>query len=303
MGEKTNTRIDKKTPWGLSTLALLSLLLPLVFWAGNRVLPSGLTTKPAATHPALPDPDSLLFLEKQQIALAHTGLVAKTLAVAHSFLGTPYVGGTLDRSNSEHLVVNFRELDCWTFVESSLAVALADSGSYTSYKAHLQELRYWGGTVDGYGSRIHYFTGWLLQNEKRGLLDDLTAPMGGIRYNPNISYISARPHKYPKIKNPETLRDIKTAEKRINAHPWFYIPQNQVRKMESLIQEGDLISLTAWKPDLDIAHQGFAVRVNGRIHLMHASSLGKKVLVSKQPLPEYLLKQAGQTGIMVARFK
>jgi hypothetical protein len=73
--------------------------------------------------------------------------------------------------------------------------------------------------------------------------------------------------------------------------------------MEHLIQEGDIISLTAWKKDLDIAHQGFAVKVNGRMHLMHASSLGKKVVISKQPLPEYILSQPGQTGIMVARLR
>ena len=139
--------------------------------------------------------------------------------------------------------------------------------------------------------------------KKRGLLDDLTEQMGGVRYQPNISYISARPAKYPKVKNPDVMRDIKNAEKRINAHPWFYIPQNKVSSMEHLIQEGDIISLTAWKPDLDIAHQGFAVLVNGRIHLMHASSLGKKVIISRQPLPNYLRSQAGQTGIMVARLR
>jgi len=303
MAIKTNTLIGKQIHLGLPTWALLSVLLPLSVWAGNRMLPSALTSKTAATQTSLPDPDSLLFAEKQLLVRAQKGLSAQTLAVAHSFLGTPYVGGTLDRSRTEHLVVNFRELDCWTFVESSLATPLADSGSYASYKAHLQELRYWGGTMDGYGSRIHYFTGWLLQNEKRGILDDLTAEMGGIHYRTNVSYISARPAKYPKIKNPETLRDIKTAEKRINAHPWFYIPQDQVSSMEHLIQEGDIISLTAWKPDLDIVHQGFAVRVNGRVHLMHASSLGKKVLISKQALPQYLHSQAGQTGIMVARLR
>ncbi|MDO8365366.1 MAG: DUF1460 domain-containing protein [Saprospiraceae bacterium] len=247
--------------------------------------------------------DSLLFLEKQKFAIAETSTPAKTLAVARSFLGAPYVTGSLDRNSQERLEVNLSELDCWTFVENSLAIALAAPGDYYSYRTHLQELRYWGGSVNGYGSRIHYFTGWLLQNEKRGILKDLTASMGGIPYQKNIGYITARPAKYPKIKNPENLRSLHAAERRINAHPWFYIPKKRVAAMERLIQEGDIISLTAWKPELDIAHQGFAVKINGRIHLMHASSLGKKVLISKQPLPEYLATQVGQTGIMVARLK
>ncbi|MBC7777765.1 MAG: DUF1460 domain-containing protein [Phycisphaerae bacterium] len=247
--------------------------------------------------------DSLLFLEKQKYALAESSLPAKTLAVAHSFIGTPYVTGCLDRNSEECLAVNLCELDCWTFVENSLAIALATPGDYPSYKAHLQELRYWGGHVNGYGSRIHYFTGWLLQNEKRGLLQDLTETMGGIPYRKKIGYISARPAKYPKIKSSENLRSLRAAERRINAHQWFYIPKNRVAAMEHLIQEGDIISLTAWKPELDIAHQGFAIKIHGRIHLMHASSLGRKVIISKQPLPEYIATQIGQTGIMVARLK
>lgn len=245
--------------------------------------------------------DSLIFLEKQRHALGQHSIVAKTMAVAYSFLGVPYVGGCLDRNAEECLVVNLCELDCWTFVENSLAIALADSADFGSYQRHLRELRYWGGTVDGYGSRIHYFTGWLLQSEKGGLLKDLTQSMGGIPYPAEVGYISARPSKYPKVKDPETLRAIRSAERRINAHTWYYIPQNRVAQMESLIEEGDIVSLTAWKADLDIAHQGFAVKKNGRVYLMHASSLGKKVIVSKQPLAEYVRAQAGQTGIMVAR--
>lgn len=247
--------------------------------------------------------DSLFFLEKQKLALAESTLTAKTLAVARSFLGTPYVNGVLDRNHEESLTLNLRELDCWTFMENSLAIALAEPNNYQSYKTQLQDLRYWGGYVNGYGSRIHYFSGWLLQNEKRGILEDLTESMGGVPYKKQIGYISARPAKYPKIKNPENLRSLRAAERRINAHAWFYIPQDQVAKMEHLIREGDIVSLTAWKRDLDIAHQGFAVKVNGRIHLMHASSLSKKVIISRQPLPEYILAQAGQTGIMVARLK
>ncbi len=92
-----------------------------------------------------------------------------------------------------------------------------------------------------------------------------------------IGYISARPAKYPKIKNPENLRAIRSCGAPNQCSQWFYIPKKRVAaKMEHLIQEGDIVSLTAWKPELDIAHQGFAVKINGRIHLMHASSLGKK---------------------------
>lgn len=297
------TRIRK------NTIYPLAWLLPLLFW-GQMLPEKGLflpsvETAPAASMPAdsavWTEEDAQLFLTKQKRALPLNDLPARTLAVAQTFVGTPYVNGTLDRYAEEQLIVNLRQLDCWTFVENSLAIALAAPGDFESYKAHLKELRYWGGSIDGYGSRIHYFSGWLLQNEKRGLFQDITASLGGIPYQKKIGYISARPAKYPRIKDPENLRALRASERRINAHKWFYIPKNRVADIEDQLQEGDIISLTAWKPELDIAHQGFAVKINGRIHLMHASSLGKRVLISKQPLPEYLATQKGQTGIMVAR--
>lgn len=251
--------------------------------------------------PAPAQRDSVIFLEKQKIAEQQNALTAQTLAVAQSFLGTPYATGTLDRNATEQLVVNLRQLDCWTLMENSLAIAQTGGGDFETYQSHLQQLRYWGGTVNGYGSRIHYFSGWLLQAEKNGYLRDLTQEMGGIRYRKKINYITARPDKYPKIRAAATLRALQAAEKRINAHVWYFIPKSKVAAMEKQIQDGDLIMLTSAKRDLDISHQGFAVRRNGRVHLLHASSLSKKVIISKQPLPQYMAAQKGQSGIMVAR--
>lgn len=285
-------------------LLLMCSILGGTFWVNVFTPPVVKTLVETAILPAKPPlfgKDSILFLEIQKNALVEATLPSRTLAVARTFVGTPYVNGCLDRTAQEYLAVNLTQLDCWTFVENSLAIALAEPGDFQSYKIHLQELRYWGGQINGYGSRIHYFSGWLLQNEKRGILQDLTETMGGIPYRKKIGYITARPAKYPKIKSPDNFRALQMAERRINAHKWFYIPKNRVAAMEHLIEEGDIVSLTAWKPELDIAHQGFAVKIKGRIYLMHASSLGIKVIISRQPLPEYLALQRGQTGIMVAR--
>lgn len=245
--------------------------------------------------------DSVIFGEKQKIAAKENTLTAKTLAVAQSFLGAPYVTGVLDHNATEQLVVNLRQLDCWTLMENSLAIAQTGDNNFEVYQSRLQQLRYWGGTINGYGSRIHYFSGWLLQAEKNGYLRDLTQEMGGVPYRKKINYITARPAKYPKIRNTATLRALQAVEKRINAHEWYYIPKSKVAAMENQIRDGDLIILTSAKRDLDISHQGFAVRRNGRVHLLHASSLSRKVIISKQPLPQYMAAQKGQSGIMVAR--
>ncbi len=224
--------------------------------------------------------DAVIFAEKQKVASSVAGKSAQALLVAKSCLGVPYVTGTLEKTGPEELIVNLRQLDCWTFIESSLAVALTGQGDFQEYQRHLQQLRYWGGTVSGYGSRIHYFSGWILQGQGLGYLRDVTADLGGMPYRKKIGYISARPQKYPHVQDPATQRALLAAEARINRHAWSYIPKSKVAQIESQIQEGDLILLTSVKPDLDIAHQGFAIRKNGRIYLLHASSLHKRVVIS-----------------------
>ncbi len=276
------------------------LLLPL----GGGYFDDGFATLLTPPNPPFPPAtaqDSLLFVEKQKIATAQTGLPQQALAIAQSFLGAPYTHGTLDKNAEEQLVVNLRQLDCWTFVENSVAIAQAGTGDFEAYQQELQKLRYWGGTINGFGSRLHYFTGWIMQAEKYHYLRDITAELGGVRYQKKFHYISARPTKYPKVSDKAVLRAIQAAEDRLNAHPWHFIPKSKVAAIESRIQEGDIILLCSAKADLDIAHEGFAVKKNGRIYLLHASSLQGRVMLSREPLPEYMAKQRGQSGIMVVR--
>jgi len=252
-----------------------------------------------------PDPQDQAFFEnKVSIACTEQSLPDRVLAVAKSFIGTPYATGTLDTEAEEHLTVNLRAVDCWTFMEASMAIALAAATSepaFDTFQYYIQQLRYWGGSINGYASRIHYFSGWLLQAEKLGYLRDMSRDLGGVPYRNNIGYMTARPNKYPRLKDPAVLRQMRQIEDRLNSHPWYFIPQGRIESMEHLIQDGDLVALTSGKRDLDIAHQGFAMRRNGRVYLLHASSLGRRVLVSGQPLARYVISQKGQTGIMVAR--
>lgn len=292
-----------------TALVVLLIAMGVPFGRGPAPMYSDIPTEPSIEEigfPAPNPPDEHIWQEKLPLATAEKDLAAQTLAIARSFLGTPYVHGTLDQAASEQLTVNLRELDCWTFVENSLGIALSariPNPAYDTLQKYVQQLRYWGGMVNGYASRIHYFSGWLLQAEKLGYLRDITRELGGVPYRKHIGYMSARPQKYPPLRDPDARRVMTQVEERVSQHQWFYIPQHRVAQMEHLIQEGDIIALTSAKRDLDIAHQGFAVRRNGRVYLLHASSLGRRVILAAQPLAKYVLAQKGQTGIMVARLQ
>jgi hypothetical protein len=82
-------------------------------------------------------------------------------SIGRMFLETPYVAHTLEVEGPERLVVHLGGLDCLTFVESTLALARCVRRGRTTmddFRAELQQLRYRDGRIDGYPSRLHYFT-------------------------------------------------------------------------------------------------------------------------------------------------
>jgi hypothetical protein len=71
--------------------------------------------------------------------------------------------------------------------------------------------------------------------------------------------------------------------------------------VEGGIRDGDIIAATSSLEGLDVAHTGFAVWLNGRLHLMHAPLVGSVVELSQRPLAERIQGISGQNGIMIAR--
>ncbi len=232
------------------------------------------------------------------------------LTIAKNWMGTPYEGGVLDRPTSERLVVNLRGLDCWTFVEGAVALAFtvedttATTPGFDLFCAELRQLRYQNGRINGYGSRIHYFSGWVLQAQQRGLLRDITATLpGSMPYRKDVSYITKHLTSYPRAEADSTQRALEAGQALINAQNWHYIPKNSIAAAEAQLQEGDIVMFTSTDPHLDVEHQGFAIRQNGRMHLLHASSVGRnQVLISAQPISGYIARIPRMSGIMVARF-
>ena len=97
------------------------------------------------------------------------------------------------------------------------------------------------------------------------------------------------------------IETIKQIEKEINNKKHFYIPENKIQEIEKLINNGDFIAITTKIKGLDVSHTGIAIHINNRLHLMHASSKAKKVVISEIPLAEMIKKNRLQSGIMIVR--
>ncbi|MEB8328123.1 DUF1460 domain-containing protein [Flavobacteriaceae bacterium KMM 6897] len=227
------------------------------------------------------------------------------VAVGKTFFGVPYVAKTLEIGTTESLVVNLQGLDCTTYVENVLAfgsMLRKHKTDFDSFTSTLEQIRYEAGKMDGYASRLHYFSYWIRDNVNKGFVQDITADIGGLENNKEINFMGTHRDLYPFLKNDQNFNRILQMEKSLNGQPICYLPQNQISTNEHLIQSGDIIALTTSIEGLDITHTGFATReADGRIHLLHASTGTMQVEVSDLPLVDYLKKIKSNTGIMVVR--
>lgn len=224
--------------------------------------------------------------------------------IGQFFLGTPYVANTLDDSGNEALVINLRGLDCTTFVENVLVLsqlALEEKLTWGNYPGMLEHVRYRNGVRDGYPSRLHYLTDWIRNNTEKGLVMDITKQIHGVEQDKIIDFMGTHPGSYPALGNPSNLEAIRNTEQVLSQEPLWILPQSEVEKQEHLLQDGDIIALATSINGLDVTHTGLAVRLeDNRIHLLHASTVGE-VVISENPLSEYLKGIKSNIGIIVAR--
>ena len=236
----------------------------------------------------------------------------RTVAVGRALVGTPYVGFTLEIDDRvEAPSVNFNGLDCWTFFEVALSFArMLDQPRENWTPETLLKLiemdRYRGGKCDGgYLSRLHYLEEWYQDNERRGLIEDLTRELGGVRvpHVANEMTINWRSYRYMRV-NPSLRAGIRRMEEKVGAMPMYHIPKKAVARIEPRLRNGDIIGITSHdRKRIGTAHVGIAYRTaDGVLRFMHASSprnYGKVVVDSR--LSDYLKRYSSQAGIMVGR--
>lgn len=255
------------------------------------------------------DDDAALCSKKFEIAvsmhLQKKPIGEVVVEIGKTFLGTEYVANALEQPGEERLVVNMRGLDCVSFYENALVLACCikkNKMTFDDYKAELQFIRYRGGKIDGYPSRLHYTSDYMFDNEKKKVWKLIAKDLGGVPFTKKVGFMSTHPDSYRQIKeNPAFAKVIAGQEQEINAREKFYIPKENVEKIVDKIMPGDILGMTTDIEGLDTSHTGIAIRQDGVTKLMHAPLAGKQVLISDSALPEYLARNKQQTGIIIAR--
>jgi hypothetical protein len=219
------------------------------------------------------------------------------------FLGTPYAAGTLDRKRPEELIVNLRAFDCVTFVENAIVLAgLIRTGKtdFGDYAAALEKIRYRGGRRNGYPSRLHYFSDWLYDNGRRGIVREITRELGGTPFRKGLHALTDRRQEIPPLRDAAAFRRMRRVEAACSRRTLHQIPKSGLRDFRR-IENGDIVAIATDTDGIDVSHAGIAVRGTRGLHLLHASSVSGEVVLSSETLYRYLISCRSRTGILVGR--
>ena len=217
---------------------------------------------------------------------------------AKLFVGIPYVAGTLEKA-PEQLVIDFTGLDCITFVENAIALTLAKDES--NYRHILQNLRYRQGIIDGYPSRIHYLSEWLVRIGRQGIFTQINNG-GDLCFEPDLHFMSSNPKYYAALKNDSTaVNAIAKKEAAFNDMKIGFHFYSKNAFEDRLLQHGDIVAFKSKKEGLDFDHLGLVVVENGQKLLLHASLDYKKVLITKESVKDYLMRIKKFDGVSIVR--
>lgn len=225
--------------------------------------------------------------------------------IAEQFVGTPYVAGTLE-GDDERLRINLDEMDCTTYCETVLALAYTAGEGRTSWRDYvynLERMRYRGGNINGYCSRLHYFSDWVVDNVHRGNIREVSTRMPVNDWTvKTIDFMTSNREKYPALADSMEFARMKECEIGFKNHRFPYIKASRLRSKDTVnaLKDGDMVALTTKTPGLDVSHLGFIKKIDNELYLIHASSKQGKVVIDDIKLTEYL-RRTGGTGIRVIR--
>lgn len=231
--------------------------------------------------------------------------------IGRMFLDTPYVAHTLevDSGMPEVVTVNIDQLDCTTFVETVAALALTvgeGRSSWRDFVYNLERLRYRGGTMDGYGSRLHYIADWIVDNSFRGNVKDASSLFPRVSYTTKtINFMSANRDRYTALADSAQYQRILDVENGYRNHRFPYIKTYDLsaKDTKQAFRTGDIVALTSNLKNLDVTHMGIVVLIDNIPYLMHASSSLGKVVITSVPLDEFMKKNRSLTGVRVFRLQ
>jgi len=228
-------------------------------------------------------------------------------------LGAPYAPYTLEQylaeggsPAAEPLTLHLMKFDCVSLVEAALAVARTaaagpDAG-WDRFARETERMRYRGGARSGYPSRLHYFSEWIADGERRGLVRDLGPALGALPDARPLRFMSGHRSSYAALADPQAFDAIVRRERELDASPRNLVPRERIPEAQDRLETGDVLAFATSIEGLDVTHTGLAYRgEDGVMRVLHAPLSGGVVQVSPGTVAEYVDGLRSATGILAAR--
>ncbi|HUQ18577.1 MAG TPA: N-acetylmuramoyl-L-alanine amidase-like domain-containing protein [Gemmatimonadaceae bacterium] len=238
----------------------------------------------------------------------------RAVRVGELAVGSPYEAFALEAyikaggnpEGLEPLALSLSRFDCVTLVESCLAVARVGTGmprpTWRRFAREVERMRYRGGKREGYVSRLHYFSEWISDGEKRGLVRDLGKELGGVVDPRPLRFMTEHRSLYPALADDNVFGAIRAMEKSLDSHQRYMIPAAGIPDVVDRIESGDVLAFTTSVPGIDVSHAAYAYRgADGVLRVLHAPLSGGAVEITRTTLPEYVSAIRKATGILIAR--
>lgn len=242
--------------------------------------------------------DSARVMEIISLASHAENFPDRVIAVAKALVGTP-LAKAADNDTEGTIVVRLDSLNQREFLYITLAAAKTAGLSYPNirdFEKNLENISRRKGKDEGFPSQFLYGADWIVDNVYRGNLKEMTEYLdGGSFRTKTLDYVSRHPEEFPALSNPEILDKVKVVEYGYRSHRLPHLKKQSIgnKNVKELLQEGDIIILSAMNNDFDIYDIGFVTFVNGEPTLIHVSHHTGGTLIDPFPLTR-LFKNEGQ---------
>lgn len=217
----------------------------------------------------IPEIDSLI----QDISRTHYTTNEKIILYSRLALGTPYVQGSLGEGPKglydQDPLVDFSRVDCMTFCEQTLALAI--SKNYNDTVNNLQKIRYHNGRI-AFTTRNHFvIADWLPNN--RWLLKNITEEKGGGLCKDMVKTIDRR-----RFAESFGCNDTNHFPPPQRIHI-TYLPKPHLLTIPGKLKGGEIMILITSRDDVFACHMGFIIKQkDGSLLFRHASLTHKQVI-------------------------
>jgi hypothetical protein len=255
----------------------------------------------------------LRALRRDGLASARAPMGRAVARVGELAVGAPYRANTLEEYLAaagasplrEPLTAYLTGFDCVTLVESTLAIARAapqPRAGWDEFARQVERMRYRGGVRAGYTSRLHYFSEWIADGARRGLLRDLGPELGAVDDARPLRFMTTHRSAYRALADDAVYREIGEMERRLDASPRHLVPTARIASVVDRIHTGDVLAFATSIEGLDCTHTGLAYRDRASVmRVLHAPLSSGEVQISRGTLPQYVAGLRTPTGILVAR--